>query len=694
MRKLISVFLSALMLLSLCAIGISAAPKADEVGKVSAGYTPEGTAISSIAEATDPAGKYYLTADVTLPATLPVTFTGTLDGNGHTITVSAPMFQEFNGTLKNVTIAGSVDVTGGTAPVHTGTVAGSSSAAATFDNVKNTATVKGWVLDNKSGKLGELKSRIGTGSLLGYTNANVTVKNCANVADINGYAVGGFVGYVEGADAAVHFENCLNSGKVTDAGAVKDGNNGALGGMVGICNNTKETKFIGCTNSGEILGTNGGAESNNCPAGGLVGYIYYGKGKTDGTCLIKDCLNTANVTGSNQVGGIGGSIYTVLTAENVVNKGNITSTHNYAAGLVGRNGNDRDDDYKDTAFVVATFKNCQNYGNVKSAEQYAGGISGYISWGVVAENCVNYGSLDATAAENLGHVGGIIALSQTSATVKNSYNYGKVESSKVAKVSAGGIMGRAANKGGPVNFERCGNFGEIIGHGSGANYGSGGISGYAWGGNGTTVLRYCFNAGKVTATTKDNSAAGLVTYLNTKSDYTVEYCFNSGDVTIAEGSTGYCADLYYNKSVVEIKTENIHDNFYLEGKVGIINGAGEELAEVKVEKAAAPVSAADMASGKLCYDLNTLIKAADASVTADVFYQVLGTDKGPSTVFSAKGVVEKNADGSYQNSKEPVEDPNPTPAPTGDPVLAVVAVMGVALVAVLGTAYASKKARD
>ena len=92
MRKLISVLLSALMIMSICAMGISAAPNADEVGKVSASYVPEGTAVSSLAGVSDPAGNYYLTADITLPITIPVTFTGTIDGNGHTITVSAPMF--------------------------------------------------------------------------------------------------------------------------------------------------------------------------------------------------------------------------------------------------------------------------------------------------------------------------------------------------------------------------------------------------------------------------------------------------------------------------------------------------------------------------------------------------------------------------------------------------------------------------
>lgn len=76
MRKLISVILTAAMLMSLVIVGISAAPNAAEVGKVASGYKPEGTGIASLAEATDPAGKYYLTADIKVDATLPITFTG------------------------------------------------------------------------------------------------------------------------------------------------------------------------------------------------------------------------------------------------------------------------------------------------------------------------------------------------------------------------------------------------------------------------------------------------------------------------------------------------------------------------------------------------------------------------------------------------------------------------------------------
>ena len=109
MKRTLSIILCLVMVLSLVAVSAYAAPNADEIGKVASGYTPEGTGIDSLDKITDPAGKYYLTKDVTAGATLTAEFKGTLDGNGKTITVSAPIFDKLAGTVKNLVIKGAVD---------------------------------------------------------------------------------------------------------------------------------------------------------------------------------------------------------------------------------------------------------------------------------------------------------------------------------------------------------------------------------------------------------------------------------------------------------------------------------------------------------------------------------------------------------------------------------------------------------
>ena len=98
MRKTLSIILSVVMILSACcfALPVSAAPEG----------TPINTADEFLAMAAD--GTYYLNADITLTASYEAPFSGTLDGNGKTVTISAPMFKEFNGTAKNFTINGAI----------------------------------------------------------------------------------------------------------------------------------------------------------------------------------------------------------------------------------------------------------------------------------------------------------------------------------------------------------------------------------------------------------------------------------------------------------------------------------------------------------------------------------------------------------------------------------------------------------
>lgn len=73
---------------------------------------PEGAVAIATAEefAAMEAGKYYyLTADITVAATYETDFTGTFDGNGHTVTTSVALFKTLKGaTVKNLTLNGEV----------------------------------------------------------------------------------------------------------------------------------------------------------------------------------------------------------------------------------------------------------------------------------------------------------------------------------------------------------------------------------------------------------------------------------------------------------------------------------------------------------------------------------------------------------------------------------------------------------
>ena len=658
MKRTLSIILCLVMVLSLAAVSAYAAPKADEIGKVASGYTPEGTGITSLAEATDPAGKYYLTKDITVSATVEVAFTGTIDGNGKTITVSAPVFTDFSGTLKNAVIAGAVDTTGEAKTTHTGTVGRTSVSGATFENVKNTATVKGWVLDDKNMEKGDISSRIGTGGFIGHATGALTFKDCANTAAVNGYAVGGFVGYAVGAEATLYFENCLNSGKITDEGAVKVGNNGSLGGIVGISDNGVSFTFKNVHNTGDVLGTNGkDVGKSQCPAGGIIGYGYIGKGKFETSAVFENVSNTGKVTGTNQVGGIGGYMCQITTCTNVVNKGDVESFVNYAGGLFSRIGQDQPDT-ANTTLVIATLKNCENYGNVKSGQQYGGGMIGYCPYGATAENCVNYGDIDSTVATSNGNVGGIYGTIWYNTVAKNCFNYGDLATSESHNNSAGGIAGRAGHKGGVHVIENCGNYGNIVAGSKGGSVGAGGILGYIWGGsNGSSSIYNCFNVGKLTVKQAAGCVAGIVPYFNCGTLFNIQGCYNAGEIVVPEGHTGVNYQLWYNNNAT-MNLEGIKGNFYLAGDGK--NAYGYKGTDGAINVAGDTFTAEELKNGALAYKLNE-------AIGKEVYKQTLGTDATPA--FEGKSVI-KNADGTYANPA-PV-----TPSkPTGDMTVVIFAIM-------------------
>lgn len=150
--------------------------------------------------AMEPDGNYQLTADITVTApygndiTGFTGFTGTFDGNGHTVTLditastaNVGLFSKLAGgaVVKNVITAGSVTATGKN---NVGGIAGTADGNVTIENCKNTASIKG-------GK--------GAGGILGYSEPGsgfVTISSCANMGSVSGTRkqVGGIAGNVVG----------------------------------------------------------------------------------------------------------------------------------------------------------------------------------------------------------------------------------------------------------------------------------------------------------------------------------------------------------------------------------------------------------------------------------------------------------------------------------------------------------------
>lgn len=172
--------------------------------------------------AMEPDGNYQLTADIIVTAPYASDFSGTFDGNGHTVTLdiegnsaNVGLFRKLGGgaTVKNVTVAGQVTATGKN---NVGGIAGNADGNVTIENCKNTASIKG----SKA-----------VGGILGYSEPGsgfVTISSCANMGSVSGTRkqVGGIAGNVVGTHI---IRNCYNQGDISDgAGILGRGTKGVL----------------------------------------------------------------------------------------------------------------------------------------------------------------------------------------------------------------------------------------------------------------------------------------------------------------------------------------------------------------------------------------------------------------------------------------------------------------------------------
>lgn len=213
--------------------------------------------------AMEPSGNYQLTADiiVTAPYGNDITgftgFTGTFDGNGHTVTLditastaNVGLFSKLAGgaVVKNVITAGSVTVDHTNKKSYVGGIAGYANAYENpilIENCKNTAAISGYKA---------------VGGILGQgTNTNgITIYSCANTGTIAGAntQIGGIAGSIT---ATATIESCYNTGDVNGFSNVA--------GIVGSGSSGTSLQVKNCYTTGQI----GIIEGSSNLSYGLVG---------------------------------------------------------------------------------------------------------------------------------------------------------------------------------------------------------------------------------------------------------------------------------------------------------------------------------------------------------------------------------------------------------------------------------------
>lgn len=214
-------------------------------------------------------------------------------------------------------------------------------------------------------------------------NCKVTGGSVSTVGTVKVSSVGGIAAVNEGT-----VTGCSNSASVTGNNALPIAQEVSLGsgGVVGSNKHLVE----GCSNSGSVTG-------NGLFTGGVVGYNTTNE-ETDGT--ISASHNTGAVEGEQYVGGVVGNNHTVV--EDCYNTGEVTSTGDYAGGVVGRNTyyffNPFDPSMKEWKGKIST---SYNTGAV-SGGSYVGGVAGYNC--VTIAQCFNTGSV--TGSRN--YTGGVV----------------------------------------------------------------------------------------------------------------------------------------------------------------------------------------------------------------------------------------------------------------------------------------------
>ncbi len=280
-------------------------------------------------------------------------FKGTFDGRNYTISgltiTAAPdsvddalgLFGVVDGgTVKNLVLTG-VNIN-----VPTSELAGGAIGILTNNGLANSITVSGSVSATR-----------GNGGIVGRMLISGTISNCVNNAKISatGANVGGIVGaaYYTAVGKTMTISGCTNNGVITSTSSGVGGIAGLSSANISGCTNTASItgggfsvggivgeqqnygSIIGCTNSAAVSVN---AAASNYGTGGIIGWIRYSGSAENyplkGVIVVKDNVNSGNVTGASDAGGIVGTVYHAAEVTGNTNTAATLTAANFAAGIV------------------------------------------------------------------------------------------------------------------------------------------------------------------------------------------------------------------------------------------------------------------------------------------------------------------------------------------------------------------------
>lgn len=454
MKKILTLFLAAMMAVSAPASVVLAAPDT-EVETVSVSLkAAKSTAISTIedlkAMESNPSGNYYLAKDIALPADFQLfgnrelQFKGTLDGKGHKLTdytykssgwaENVGVFGYASGAeFKNISVTGvNVDLQGGG---RVGTLV-CNATSCTFDQIKT------------AGKISVTGDTAYIGGIVYSNNEKGVTKNCVNAinitVDVKGTYdssptcdVAGIATLASGSSSKSLLQNCTNKGTIKVTYKPSDewgGNDFSIAGVATSFYGKKAVK--NCKNTGAITCTINKAAvgyATNAMIAGVIGESSAGIDSCFNTAKITVNCNVSNTTAVHVAGVVGETTYIGTKMVKSFNTGAITVTANAPRSTV----------VGGVAGVVNDITQSYNKGkvnvNVKTGGDAAvGGLAGQSTANV--QNCYNTGEV-SLSAKKISYVGGLVgSASVYDKFIKSNYSIGKVTGSS-KKVFKGEILG-------------------------------------------------------------------------------------------------------------------------------------------------------------------------------------------------------------------------------------------------------------
>ncbi len=324
-------------------------------------------------------GKYRLMSNIDLTGKNwnPKSFSGTLDGNGYSITgLTKNLFSSLGNGAKVSNLGLESNFT--TSSQNAGLLANTVSGTVNIDNV------------NISGRITSTASSGYIGGLIGKanSNSNVTISNITSNVNISNSTGaidgGGILGFAE--SATVTIKNSQYSGTISLTG----GNN-SIGGIIGIYQ-AGNTDINNC--SSNLTAVSGTSSAGTRGVGGIVGT---GWAISNANHHISNCeSNLTSDADLNRVGGIAG--YFQGEMENCYANSNISNNNSaaIAGGIVAINDGKIDNSYSDVIISGTTNKK----GSIAASNTAKGQITNSSSSNSsINEVDMNNGSNDGNAAD-------------------------------------------------------------------------------------------------------------------------------------------------------------------------------------------------------------------------------------------------------------------------------------------------------